>query len=104
MTNYLFAILRERCGFTSATSSSTDIIPQSLWVAACVLTACGLIPGWIFGWGWGDELQPCRGFLSVLCDGVLQLLYRGIPSPDLIDGRINQQFENKGSKNAADHR
>src|SRR5215469_3670312 len=62
-----------------------------------------LVPRRVFGWCWGKEPQfRCR-FAGILGQGSLQLLYRRIPSPNFVDGRVDQQLENEGSEDAADH-
>src|SRR5215469_3685303 len=66
-------------------------------------TKGALVSGRILGRCWGNEPQSRWGFIGVLRKEVLQLLYRGIPSPDFVDGRVDQQLEKEGSEDAADH-
>src|ERR1700732_45127 len=53
--------------------------------------------------GRSNELQSCRGFLEVVWGSTLELVRHRVPSPNFVDGRVNKQFENEGSEDAADH-
>src|SRR6516165_12792857 len=62
-----------------------------------------LVSGRIFGRCWSNEPQSRCRLIGALRERGLQLLYRRIPSPNFVDGRVDEQLENEGSEDAADH-